>query len=402
MSESIKLGREAAAIFETEVAEVAADPEAHGLDLMDPKDGDEIDMYLLANRLYMDAPKGRILKPQYRDEADLLFRFSTELSNSYDHLADPKHGPPDADERRRNRDAAMQLANWGSKMLKFYPERGKGSPLGPPVVSLTFDEWRRGKEPLTSAQRLKVDRKVKQLFAVGDELFQSPGPGFMRRHGKGIYVEYRIVNPTATEDTEEWTDYSSITDLKKERLLYPGIGIEVSWHTQERPGVFGSGDLMDRQFYTVKPEWYGEREVGVRPSQPSPQKRPSDSGEELITVSFSMDRSESVKRMAQRTGARLEDVTYEVGLYDRGAFKGPLSAWDKVHAALTDEREGTKGSERRSYTAAINRIPTTAMREKREQERQQRKREREKRRAEAADSDGWQAFDSSMFPWMSE
>jgi hypothetical protein len=263
MSESIRLGREASAIFETEVAEVAADPEAHGLDLTDPQDGQEIDMYILADRLYKEAPKGRILKPKYRDEADLLWRLSTDLSNSADYLADPQTGPPDADERRRNRNAAKQLNTWGSKMLKFYPERPSQS-FKPPAI-MTFEEWRKGKEPLTPAQRRKVDRKAKELFAVGHATFTSPGPGFMRRHagsferkpGKDIYVEYRIINPTSEDEAQEWTDYSSISKLKNETLLYPGVQLEVQWHELgSKEDGFRGQNLIDRQIYTVEPDWY--------------------------------------------------------------------------------------------------------------------------------------------------
>jgi len=81
------------------------------------------------------------------------------------------------------------------------------------------------------------------------------------------------------------------------------------------------------------------------------------------TVDFSQSVSGVISAVNKSADIGLKDVSVEVGHYDRDSFRGTLSQWDKVHAALVEKRKGTTGALKRSFTAAIGRIPTTAQRD---------------------------------------
>ncbi len=58
-------------------------------------------------------------------------------------------------------------------------------------------------------------------------------------------------------------------------------------------------------------------------------------------------------------GTGLLNRTVESGLYDRCAFEGTLEQWAEVHAAMAVARVGSKGSEKRTWTCAMQRVPTS-------------------------------------------
>lgn len=91
-------------VFQTQIAELAADPEGHGLD------EDETRAYRLAASLYND---GRLRIPTDRDDAEALIRLFNDISNAEDEIAEGNAGPHakhSAEERRMARHAAQGMA----------------------------------------------------------------------------------------------------------------------------------------------------------------------------------------------------------------------------------------------------------------------------------------------------
>jgi len=79
------------------------------------------------------------------------------------------------------------------------------------------------------------------------------------------------------------------------------------------------------------------------------------------TVSFTYNVHHAASAATRAAIALLEDVTYEVGHHDRMAYRGTLSQWDVVHAAMTADRDAATGSEKGTLTSALGRIWTTAI-----------------------------------------
>jgi len=81
----------------------------------------------------------------------------------------------------------------------------------------------------------------------------------------------------------------------------------------------------------------------------------------LHTVTFSPAVQYTIPAISDSTGADLENVTVEIGLYDRSAYRGTIVQWDLVAAELAQQVESaTKPSWRRSLKAALGRIRTSA------------------------------------------
>ena len=76
------------------------------------------------------------------------------------------------------------------------------------------------------------------------------------------------------------------------------------------------------------------------------------------TITFSENFRGFLDAAVAATGADLADVSFEVGLYDRGAWRAPMIEWDKIRAWLSAERETLRGAERSGVTRALGRIPT--------------------------------------------
>lgn len=103
----------AQAVFQTQIAELAADPEAHGLD------EDETRAYTLAASLYND---GRLRIPSTLEDGITLIRLFNDISNAEDEIAEGNAGPHakhTAEERRMARHAAQGMAG-----LAFAVARG--------------------------------------------------------------------------------------------------------------------------------------------------------------------------------------------------------------------------------------------------------------------------------------
>lgn len=90
-------------VFQTQIAELAADPEGHGLD------EDETRAYRLAASLYND---GRLRIPAERNDAETLIRLFTDICNAEDEIAEGNAGPTNhtAEDRRMARHAAQGMA----------------------------------------------------------------------------------------------------------------------------------------------------------------------------------------------------------------------------------------------------------------------------------------------------
>jgi len=107
------------------------------------------------------------------------------------------------------------------------------------------------------------------------------------------------------------------------------------------------------------------RGSGPEPA-PEPKREPEPAKPEPVTVrqrwkgastvTFSSIASQYVFDAIKKTGAKLADVSVEVGLYDRDAYEGPDSEWSKVKTYLIKEQKAASGSLRTSLTAAISRI----------------------------------------------
>ncbi len=72
----------------------------------------------------------------------------------------------------------------------------------------------------------------------------------------------------------------------------------------------------------------------------------------LYTESYSY----SVSRIVR--GCGLEDVSVEVGIYDRDAFRGTREQWSRVFDALQAEWLTATGVRKRSLWAAMKRTPS--------------------------------------------
>ena len=101
----IKIPVTAASVFETDVIELAADPEGYGLD------ADERAAYaLLAGCLV----GGHLVTPEAKEDRDALFATLTALSNAYDDQAVHGHG----EDRRFANNAARSLSTLAVKVLR--------------------------------------------------------------------------------------------------------------------------------------------------------------------------------------------------------------------------------------------------------------------------------------------
>lgn len=113
-------------------------------------------------------------------------------------------------------------------------------------------------------------------------------------------------------------------------------------------------------------------ETGNAPEQISIRPRMTVQ-KQARTVTFSDSLSGEMGVAIRESGAKLKDVSVEVGGYSRIAYEGKLPEWDKVSAFLTSRREGLKGKVKGQLTHALNRIPTTESEERYTRERAERR-----------------------------
>ena len=74
------------------------------------------------------------------------------------------------------------------------------------------------------------------------------------------------------------------------------------------------------------------------------------------TCSLSYDAAQALSCLGALAG--FEDITYEIGLYDRAAYRATLEQWENARTLAAEARDSLKGSERGTLTAAINRMPS--------------------------------------------
>ena len=79
-----------------------------------------------------------------------------------------------------------------------------------------------------------------------------------------------------------------------------------------------------------------------------------------IQNTFSASASCYVTMAARMAGVNLNDRTVEAGHYDRESYETNQDGWDKIHTVMTAARSVATGTDKRTLTAAIARIRTSA------------------------------------------
>jgi len=108
MSARLLVRGHARGVFETRIAELAADPDGHGLD------AEETAAYQLAARCYSD---GRLAVPDGADDREALWRLFNDIANAEDGDAENRRLDPEA--RRFARAACAGMTTLATKIVRM-------------------------------------------------------------------------------------------------------------------------------------------------------------------------------------------------------------------------------------------------------------------------------------------
>lgn len=136
MSARLLVRGHARGVFETRIAELAADPDGHGLD------AEEAAAYQLADRCYS---AGWLTVPDDADDRETLWALFNEIANCEDDDAEDRNGDPEMRRfARATRDGmttlAYKIARAGSPSRQASGEEGDGGDGGVHLRRLQLPE----------------------------------------------------------------------------------------------------------------------------------------------------------------------------------------------------------------------------------------------------------------------